>query len=133
MRRALVLCTLAVALGATGCPEDNPPHTITLYSVTVAPPARTATLVSTDLEHTVQMSQGVALAISCWDTCTGGCESPTFSVSAPAVADVRPVFRAAGGYATWVIVAKTAGTAQIHVTDACAEQAYSLTVTNDQP
>jgi len=133
MRRALVLCTLAVALGATGCPVDNPPDTITLYTVTVAPPARTATLVSTDLEHTVQMSQGVALAISCWDTCKGSCESPTFAVSDSAVADVRPVFRSTGGNATWVIVAKSAGTAQIQVTDACAEQTYSLTVTNDQP
>jgi hypothetical protein len=133
MRRALVLLGAAVALGLTGCPDDKLPDAITLYGVTVAPPARTATLVSNDIEHTVQMSQGVALAFSCWDTCKGSCEGPVFTVGDPAIADVRPVFRSAGGYPAWVIVAKTAGATTIRVTNACAEQTYSLTVTDDQP
>jgi hypothetical protein len=133
MRRALVLLAAAALLGLTGCPPEKLPDTITLYGVTVAPPARTAALVSDDIEHTVQMSQGVVFAVSCWDTCTGSCEGPVFTVSDPAVAEVRPVFRSSGGYPAWVVVAKTAGTAQIRVTNACAEQAYNLTVTDDQP
>lgn len=129
MRRALVV--LAVALGATGCPEDPPPE-IRLYTVTVAPPARTAILVSNETEHSIQMSRGVALAIGCWDSCKGSCESPSFEVSDPAVADVRPVFRSSGAYPTWVIVAKSAGAATIRVATACAEQVYGLGVADDQ-
>jgi hypothetical protein len=133
MRRALLLLTAVVALGVTGCPHDEVQDTITLFSQTVAPPARTATLVSTDVVHTVEMSQGVVLAIGCWDTCKGTCEGPIFTVSDETVADVRPVFRASATYPTWVIVAKSAGSATIQVANACATQTYTLTVTNDQP
>jgi hypothetical protein len=133
MRPALALVALVVALGTAGCPEDPLPDTIQLYTVTVAPPARTATLVNDDLEHSVTMSRGVALAIGCWDTCKGSCVGPTFTVTDPAVADIRPVYRSSGGYPTWVLVAKTAGSTQVKVATACAEQVYGLTVADDQP
>jgi hypothetical protein len=132
MTRALLPLVLAVALLAGGCPEDPLPDTIQLYTITVAPPARTATLVSNDLEHRLEMSRGVALAIGCWDTCKGSCVAPTFEVGDPAIAEVRPVYRAAGGYPTWVLVAKTAGLTQVKVANACAEQVYGLTVADDQ-
>ena len=128
MRPALVLLAAAVALVTTGCPQDPVPDTIGLYAVTTAPPARTALLVSTDLDHHVEMSRGVALGIGCWDTCKGSCESPTFEVTDTAIATVRPVFRSSGGYPTWVVVAKTPGTTQLRVANACAEQVYGLTV-----
>ena len=133
MRPALALLALAMALGTAGCPEDPLPETIQLYTITVAPPGRTATLVSNELEHRVDMSRGVALAIGCWDTCKGSCVSPTFEVTDPAITDIRPVFRASGGYPTWVLVAKSAGMTQIRVATACAEQVYGLTVADDQP
>lgn len=132
MRPALALFALAAALGTTGCPQDPVPESIQLYTITVAPPARTATLVSGELDHRVDLSRGVALAIGCWDTCKGSCESPTFEVGDPAIADVRPVFRSSGGYPTWVLVAKSAGMTQIKVVTACAEQVYGLTVADDQ-
>ncbi len=130
MRRALAV--LAIVVGAAGCPDERQ-DTVTLYSVTVAPPARTALLVSSETEHTVQMSRGVALAIGCWDTCKGSCVGPSFEVGDPAVAEVRPVFRSSGGYPTWVIVARTAGATTIRVATACAEQTYALTVADGQP
>jgi hypothetical protein len=133
MRPALRLCGAAVVLLAAGCPVDTVTKQINLYTITVAPPARTATLVSNDLEHSVALSRGVALAIGCWDSCKGSCENPTFEVTDPAVATIRPVFRASGAYPTWVLVAKSAGMTQIRVATACAEQVYGLTVADDQP
>jgi hypothetical protein len=133
MRPALLVCAAGVALLAAGCPDNTATKTVELYTVTVAPPARKANLVSNELDHRVELSRGVALAIGCWDSCKGSCESPTFEITDATIADVRPVFRASGGYPTWVLVAKTAGMTQLRVATACAEQVYGLTVADDQP
>ena len=133
MTRALLPLLGALALCATGCPEDPVTPEINLYSVTVAPPGRAATLVSDDLQgHEVRMSRGLAFAIGCWNNCKGSCVAPTFEVADPAIAEVRPVYRSAGGYPTWVIVAKSSGTTQLTVADTCAQQAYGLVVADDQ-
>ncbi len=130
MTRAPLLLVGALALLAAGCPEDpEVPDTIDLYSVTVAPPGRTATLTSDKLlGHQLTITRGVALAFSCWDSCKGACVGPAFEVDDPTLAEVRPVFRASGGYPTWVVLAKASGATQLRVTDACAEQVYGLTV-----
>jgi len=130
MRRALVRSRWPRP-SARRLPQDPLPDTLTLYTMTVAPPARTAKLVDSDTSTP-------------WP-CRAAWRSPSAAGAAarataradlhggrPAIADVRPVFRSSGGYPTWVIVAKTAGVTQLQVADACAAQAFSLTVADDQ-
>jgi hypothetical protein len=132
MRPALGALALVVVAATSGCPQKEYPDEIQLYTMTVAPPARAATMVNGELEHSVTMSRGVALAIGCWDTCKGSCVGPTFTVADPAIAEVRPVFRSAGGYPTWVVIAKAAGSTELKVANGCAERVYGLTVADDQ-
>jgi hypothetical protein len=127
---AAALC--AGALLGAGCPDNSLPPEVEVYSVTTAPPARTAVVVNQEGDHHIQMSRGVALGLGCWDNCKGSCEAPTFSVADTEVAAVRSVFRSSG-YPTYVLVAKTAGRTEVTVSTACASQVYQLTVADDQP
>jgi len=136
MRRAIPpLAAAAALLGAAllgaGCPDETP-HEIEIYSLTSPPPARKAVVVTMDADHHVELSRGVALGIGCWDNCKGTCLAPSFSVADPEVAAVRPVFRAAGGYATWVLLGKAAGRTELTVSTACATQVYAVAVADDQ-
>lgn len=81
-RLALIL---ALSLGAVAC---NP----TLYAQSVAPPGRQAKLESIDgfwgvRAYAVELSQGVALAVTCHDG--GPCQKMTVVSADPSIADVR--------------------------------------------
>jgi len=110
-----------------GCPPPSEP-TIEVYAVTAAPPARTAAIVTSDEEHTITISRGVALAMACWDSCRGACDSPTFTVGNPEVVSVRPASRPSTTGATWVLVAAAAGETSLTVRSACAEEVYAVNV-----
>ncbi len=50
---------LALAVVCAGCPKEQPATDISIYAITGAPPARTATVVTSDTEATITISRGV--------------------------------------------------------------------------
>ncbi len=127
-----ILCTLLVALA--GCPSDDPPQPrVELYGITKPPPASTGTIETDYFEdiHQIELSQGVALAARCWESCDtvyGACAAPKFSVADATLLDVRPVYHLNGGDGEVVLVAKRAGTTTVNVASTCGVQTYVVRV-----
>jgi hypothetical protein len=129
--RAALLLALPLVLLLAGCPDDKAPPTIEVYAVTNAPPARTATVVTDTVagDHHITITRGVALALGCWDSCTGACDAPSMTVGDPTLASVRRASRP-NTYSgtTWVLAAIAAGETQLTVTSTCTTQSYLLHV-----
>lgn len=130
----LIALTALVAL--TGCPYEEYPDYVRLYPRTQAPPAATAELEHDDNReiHTVNLSKGVAMAVSCSSSCDDGCEVFQIDASPPDLVDVRPAYAPSTGSYYYldnmmILVGKTKGSGAITVTTSCATQTYTTTVT----
>jgi hypothetical protein len=118
---------LLAALALAGCPDPESSEDISIYAITSAPSFQKADVVSDDEERSVTMTAGVALAVSCWDTCDYSCENATLVAGNPDLLGVRLVYRRSG-YPGWALLARAAGTTTLTVTTACASQVYDVTV-----
>jgi hypothetical protein len=124
---------LLAAILLSGCPSESSAKTVELYALTSAPPARTALVTDTDVEHSLTITRGVALALACWDSCDGPCVDPTITVADPTLAAVRAVSRPTSATPAWVLVAAASGQTQLSVATTCATQTYSLRVVDPGP
>ena len=127
-----ILGYIALLVSTVGCPSEEraEPH-IELYGITKPPPASTGTITTTDDVHAIELSQGVALAVRCWESCEdtyGACATPKLVVDDGTLLGIRPVYRLAGGDGELVLVAKRAGTTTLHVTSTCGSQSYLVRV-----
>ena len=118
---------LLLALALAGCPTTTPQE-IGIYGTTSAPPFRAAQVTNEDTEHSVAIARGVALGISCWDSCDYTCKEPSFTVGNSDMLAVRPVYRQGSTNPAWVLLARSAGTTTLTVTSTCATQEYQVTV-----
>jgi hypothetical protein len=132
---ALVALSALVALATAGC---HP----TLAAESSAPPGRAARLDEIihwfwgNQGYRLELSQGVALAVSC--TRGGPCEKLVATSDDPAIAEVRPASLAAlrpTGYhgnqqsaAAVVVVGKAPGATTIHVRSADGSRTIRVTV-----
>jgi Pilus formation protein N terminal region len=127
VRRALVLVLLA------GCPTDPVEPTVSLYALTKPPPASVGAVVTnrSDMIYEVTLSQGVALAVGCTESCAdayGACAAPVLTVNDPTVLDVRPIYRLNGNTGERVLVAKQVGTTTLFVSSTCGTEPYIVRV-----
>ena len=130
-RVLLVASAIDVPL-LSGCPSETPAEDdLVLYGLTAPPPASVATITSSDTSgYTIVLTQGVAIAARCWDSCDYACVSPRFTSGDVDVLRVRPVWRSsttetAGEVA---LIASTPGTTELQIETACASRRYAVTV-----
>jgi hypothetical protein len=112
-----------------------------LQSQSPAPPGRSARLDEVTnwwgvvKSYRVEVSQGVALAVTCYQG--GPCEHMKITSDAPAIAEVRPasfgVLQSAGYFnaqtaAAFVIVGKAPGVAHMHLSSKDGERDIAVTV-----
>lgn len=127
MKRALGLLLLA------GCPADPVESTVTLYALTKPPPASKGAVRTdrVDEVYEIRLSQGVALAVACSDSCEeayGACPAPALAPNDPALLDVRTLYRLNGNTGERVLVAKNVGTTTLAVTSTCGTQTYRVII-----
>lgn len=125
-RHTVAIVSLAAL---AGCPAEPLAPQITLHALTKPPPASVGS-VTTDHDDAIfeiELSQGVALAIACSQSCEdayGTCTSPTLTAGDAALLGVRPLYRLGGGGADHVIIAKQVGTTTLTAASACGVQSY---------
>jgi hypothetical protein len=122
------LLGLVLTLAASACPGDEDTDAVEIYALTAAPPARTATITNTEERHRVELSSGVAIAFSCWESCEYECVAPEFVIGDPSLVEIRPIFRLRGGSTAWVMIGKSPGSTQLVVRTTCTNQAYSVQI-----
>ncbi|MEO1270161.1 MAG: hypothetical protein AAFX99_18905 [Myxococcota bacterium] len=124
---------VSVAL-LTGCPVEPYLDEVNLFAQTQAPPAATALLISNSLNerYTLDLSEGVALAATCWATCEDNCNQTTINVAPPDLLDVRPAYSPTNNSYnpsnTWVLIGQTKGSGTLTITTSCASRSYIVTV-----
>ncbi len=117
-----------------GCPDPpaGPTAMVRLYPITMAPPALTASVVSTREVHTVELSPGAAIAVQCWDNCpspTGAiCQGLSVTAEDPNV-EIHEASEH-GGRPTFVLVGASPGSTQLELRTGCATQVYDVRVVN---
>jgi hypothetical protein len=120
----------AIALFAlTGCPQEPEHPEVSLYGITKPPPASVGIVKTNRVDEIfeVTLSQGVALAVTCTESCReayGSCVAPQVVADDPDLLGVRPVYRLNGGKGDRVLVAKQVGTTMLRVTSTCGTQPY---------
>ena len=125
----LLLCSA----GLFGCPQQDHEAEVALVAETGAPPTLSAELVHSDEVHTIRMSEGVAMAVNCWDYCTPrprnarSCSGFEVTSDNKDVITVREAFRA-NGKPTFVLSAAQPGIATVTAHTACGSQAYTAKV-----
>jgi hypothetical protein len=127
MKRVLVLVLLA------GCPADPVERTVSLYALTKPPPASKGAVDTdrVDERYEITLSQGVALAVGCTESCEtayGACAQPVVTVADEALLGVRPVYRLNGRTGERVLVAKEIGTTTLTVSSTCGAQTYTVRI-----
>jgi hypothetical protein len=127
--RLYLLGAAALGLAITGCPPSETKHEIEIYALTAAPPARVAKIVSTDTEHRITISRGVAIAVTSWTNCPNQ-PATVLTPSEPAVLDARGVYRN-GLENQFVLWGQRVGTTTLSVQNGCVEQRYDVTVVAD--
>ena len=100
MTRAVLLATLLAACGPS------------LYAQSSAPPGRTASFEDTDGHYDLDISQGIAIAISC-DTWEGACKDVVVGTEDESIADVKAASLV--GTSSLVVVAKAPGMTRVKV------------------
>jgi hypothetical protein len=121
--RALLLLVLA------GCPTDEVEPQVTLYALTKPPPASVGAVTTNRIDELfeIRVSQGVALAVGCTQSCEaayGACTAPDLIAGEPARLGVRPLYRLNGTAGEHVIVAQQVGTTTLTATSQCGVQTY---------
>lgn len=128
MRRFAGFASLFVGLTAAGCGVD-------LNPLTEAPPTRVADL--DPAGETIALSHGVALGVSCTDSCDGACENPVLFAADPDVVSVReaiapsvdsPWFEVGE---VWVLLGAQPGRTELTVRSDCGDQVYAVEVLDD--
>jgi hypothetical protein len=125
----MLAAAAALALAITGCPHTETPKRVEIFAVTTAPPARVAQIVSSDTEHRIVITRGVAVAVSSWTSCPGDTKT-VLAPAEPAVLDARSVYRN-GAPNQFVLWGQRAGTTTLSVQNNCTEQRYDVTVLAD--
>lgn len=116
----------AVAFALMGCPSKEAPKRIEIYATTVAPPARVARITNTDTVHYLEVSRGVAIAVTSWTTCPNF-PTTTLTAADPNVLGARTVYRN-GQPNQFVLWGQQLGVTTLVVSNGCAEQRYEVTV-----
>lgn len=135
MRWAPIPLAVLLTAALAGCPEPTEDD-IEIYAITGAPVGRTAQIrnVVDPPAFDVHMSRGVAIAVSCWDSCTYTCQSPALTSDDDSVVRIREIYRASSSSSTstqYVLVAVAPGTTQVTVQTACARRSYPVTVLDE--
>lgn len=122
----LLWITLAAGLSACG---------VDLNPITEAPPTRVADL--DPANETIELSNGVALGVSCTDSCDGACENAEVLAADPEILSVRdalaptvdsPWFEVGD---VWVLLGSAPGRTELTVRSDCGEQVYAVEVLDD--
>lgn len=124
MSRAILLLALFAACGPS------------LYAQTAPPPGRTASLDENDGHYDLNLSQGVAIAISCIHD--GPCKDVVVSTENEAIADVKGAAFGALEHATYgpqtytssgiVVIGKNPGKTKVRVKTAKGSKTINVTV-----
>lgn len=124
----VLLAALTPALLGSDCDPETEEQ-LWLYAVTGPPPARAAELRTWPEEDRVlRVSQGVALAVHCSDSCVGPCFEPVVTVDPPRLATVRPVYRQGGVGGDFVVIGGQPGAGAITFATSCARLVLPLDV-----
>jgi hypothetical protein len=110
----------------TGCPGPDYEPQVALVQATGAPPTLTAQIVDDDDTQQIRMSRGVAMGVTCWDSCpemTKSCQALTVTSGDESVISVQDAFRS-NGQRTLVLSAHAQGTTTISVHTACGSKTY---------
>ena len=124
---------LLIVTASVACQE------VELQPLTNAPPTREASVDTPN--HRVRLSEGVALAVRCWDTCDSNCRGARVTASNPRVR-VHRAYRLADlnpdpysqGYnnnkeSVFVLLGQERGESSVKVESSCGSQTYSVSVT----
>lgn len=120
-------------VGLLGCPRQQKQEEVTYVSLqqaTGAPPTLVAEVIDDEVDPRIRLSAGVAMAVTCWDYCTGRtsrCDALTVTSDDEAIVAVHDTFRASGGE-TFVLAAAAPGNADITVTTACGSKIYRANI-----
>lgn len=128
MKRSVAIAWGGLALLTVGCGVD-------LNPLTEPPPTRVADL--DPARETLELSHGVALGVSCSDSCDGACENPELLAADPEVLSVReaiapsvesPWFEVED---VWVLLGSQPGRTELTVRSDCGERVYTVQVLDD--
>lgn len=134
-RHRLLLVALPLLLTAVACQE------VELQPLTNAPPTREASV--DEKNHRVRLSEGVALAVRCWDSCDVNCRGAKVTSASPNIR-VHRAYRLTElgqtdpynqGYQpdkqreeVFVLVGQEVGEARVKVSSSCSSQEYKVAI-----
>jgi hypothetical protein len=125
MKRSLWLLALVTL---TGCPGEDPEADVRLIQSTGAPPTLQARVDTSETASSLKVSTGVAMAVSCWDSCvdsTTSCEGVSIAIENPEVLDAREIFRnGRQQQGDYVLSGRSAGATNVTITTACGSRVY---------
>ena len=127
MKRIKAMLLGLCVVGLLGCPKQEIKSDVALLQATVAPPTLTAELIDDDRRHEIRLSAGVAMGVTCWDSCEGStslCQGFTVTSADDSIISVREAFRA-NGQPTYVLAASASGRTNVTVRTACGSQSYT--------
>jgi len=129
--RFLLAGLLAAMLA--GCPDPTTEPDVELYAFTGAPIGRTATVRNQydPPAHDIEITSGVAIGVSCWDSCDYTCVDPTISSADESIVRVKPAYRANSSAPQFVLIAVAPGDTQVNVRTDCAQKSYPVHVASD--
>ena len=116
-----------------GCPDPDTDPDIELYAFTSAPVGRTATVRNQydPPVNDIELTAGVAVGVSCWDSCDYTCVDPTVSSDDESIVRVKQVYRSGVSATQFVLIAVAPGDAHVNVRTTCAERRYPVHVGSD--
>jgi hypothetical protein len=117
-----------------GCPADEQVPEVTLHALTKPPPASVGTVTTNRIDEIfeIKLSQGVALAVGCSQSCEdayGACATPKLVAADQTLLGVHTLYRLNGSAGDRVLVAKQVGTTTLTAMSVCGAQTYVVHIT----